>query len=424
METHKIVIIGAGFGGLRTALELAKRKVRLKAFEITLIDPRPEHLYTPLLYEVSSGDLELSSDACVGELQSGACVQIDAVRNIIKKKNIRFVQATVATVDAAEQTLVLSSGETIPYDDLVVAVGVESATYGIAGADEFALPMKTLKDAFAIRERMFEFIRSYKDGKEKRLSILVVGGGASGTEFASETANFFHRMVDEETLLRQDYDISLVEAGPDILSMFPAPVRRCARERLHALGINVLAATKLKSLEANAVTLERGDGTTVRHEADVIVWTAGVKSLDVVKTWGFPVDDRGYVKVTPNFLVEGTKNVYALGDCAAFTHPKTKRRVPALAQAAVKEAAIVAENIARTLERKLPMSWTPPDRWVTVVPMGGAYAIADFGWFHLTGVLGYLIRKVADLQYFLSILPVGEAWKLWSSGAKVYRKND
>ncbi len=424
METHKIVIVGAGFGGLRTALELAKRKVRLKAFEITLVDPRPEHLYTPLLYEVSSGDLELSSDACVGELQSGACVQIDAVRNIIKKRNIRFAQGSVATVDATEQNVVLSTGETIPYDDLVIAVGVESATYGIAGADRYALPMKTLKDAFAIRQRMFEFIRSYKDGKAKHLSILVVGGGASGTEFASETANFFHRMVDEETLLRWDYDISLVEAGPDILSMFPAPVRHCARERLHALGINVLAATKLKSVEANAVTLERADGTAVRHDADVIVWTAGVKPLDAVKGWNLPVDERGFIKVTPNFLVEGSKNVYAIGDCASFVHPKTKKRVPALAQAAVKEAAIVAENIARTLERKLPMSWTPPERWITVVPMGGAYAIADFGWFHLTGILGYLVRKVADLQYFISILPIDEAWRLWSSGAKVYRKND
>lgn len=424
METHKIVIIGAGFGGLRTALELAKRKARLKAFEIVLIDPRPEHLYTPLLYEVSSGDLELSSDACVGELQSGACVQIDEVRNIIKKKSIRFVQGAVATVDADEQTLSLSSGETVPYDDLVVAVGVESATYGIAGADAFALPMKTLKDAFAIRERMFEFIRSYKDGKAKHLSILVVGGGASGTEYAAETANFFHRLVAEETLLRWDYDLALVEAGPDILSMFPTPIRARARNRLHELGVNVLAATKIRSVEANAVTLERGDGTTSRQEADVVVWTAGVKPLDVVKAWNLPVDERGFIKVTPTFLVEGMKNVYALGDCASFTHPKTKKRVPALAQAAVKEAAIVAENIARTLERKLPMSWTPPERWVTVVPMGGSFAIADFGWFHLTGILGYLIRKVADLQYFISILPVDEAWKLWSSGAKVYRRND
>ena len=203
-----------------------------------------------------------------------------------------------------------------------------------------------------------------------------------------------------------------------------APIRARARHRLHELGINVLAATKLKSVEANAVMLERVDGTTARHEADVIVWTAGVKPLDAAKEWNLPVDERGFIKVMPNFLVEGTKNVYALGDCASFVHPKTKKRVPALAQAATKEAAIVAENIARTLERKLPMSWTPPERWITVVPMGGAYAIADFGWFHLTGFLGYLVRKAADLQYFITILPVDEAWKLWTSGARVYRRND
>ena len=424
MEVHKIVIIGAGFGGLRVALELAKRNARLKAFEVTLIDPRPEHLYTPLLYEVSSGDLELSSDACVGELQSGVCVRYDAFVNIVKKRHIRFVRGSVKTVDAAAQSVTLASGETVPYDDLVVAVGVETATYGIPGVAEHAMPMKTLEDAFAIRERAFGFVRAYKDGKEKHLSILVVGGGANGTEFAAETANFFHRLIAEGTLLHSDCDISLVEAGPDILSMFPASVRNRARERLRALGINVLAATKLKSVEAGAVMLESADGTTARHETDVVVWTAGIKALDVVRTWGLPVDERGFINVTPTFLAEGTKNVYAIGDCASFAHPKTKKRVPALAQAAVKEAGIVAENIARTLERKLPVSWTPPERWITVVPMGGAYAIADFGWFHLTGTLGYLVRKAADLQYFFSILPFKEAWKLWSSGARVYRKND
>jgi len=424
METHRIVIIGAGFGGLRAALELAKRKARLKAFEIALIDPRPEHLYTPLLYEVSSGELELDEDACVGELQSGVCVRFDSVANIVKNKRIRFVQASVATVDADGQTVALSSGETVAYDDLVVAVGVESATYGIAGADEFALPMKTLGNAFAIRERVFEILKACKDRTKKRLSVVVVGGGASGTEFAAETTNYLHRLAGEGTLSRDNYAVTLVEAGPNILPMFSPSIRSCAMDRLASLGVDVMSATKLKAVESGAVVLEKPDGSTERREADVTVWTAGVKPLAIVKEWGLPVDERGFVKVTPTFLVEGTKNVYAFGDCASFVHPKTKKRVPALAQAAVKEAGIVAENIARTLERKLPMSWTPPERWITVVPMGGAYAIADFGWCHLTGTLGYLVRKAADLQYFLSILPPREAWKLWSSGTKVYRKND
>ena len=424
METHTIVIVGAGFGGLRTALELAKRKVRLKAFEIVLVDPRPEHLYTPLLYEVASGDLELPSDASAAELEEGTSMRYDAIRNLAKNKRIRLVRASVRSVDASERTVGLSTGETLAYDDLVIAVGVETATHGIPGADTLAMPMKTLEDALAIREKLFGILRACKGSAEKRLSVVVVGGGASGTEFASETTNYFDRLVGTGVLSRAQFDMTIVEAGPDVLSQFSEPVRRCARGRLERLGIDVVAGAKTKAVEADAVVLVRADGTEERRKADVVVWIAGVRPLAAMGAWNLPVDERGYLRTMPTFLVEGTKNIYALGDCASFAHPKTKKRVPALAQAAVKEAGIVAENITRNLERKLPMSWTPPDRWVTAVPMGGSYAIVDFGWFHVSGVLGFFVRKLADLQYFASILSFGSAWKLWSSGARTYRKNN
>jgi NADH dehydrogenase len=424
MEAHKIVIIGAGFAGLRTALELEKRCARIKECTITLIDRNAEHLYTPLLYEVSSGGLEEATEQCLGELKSGVCVKFDDYVNIVKKKHIRFRRAEVVGINVEEQSVALKDGERIPYDDLVVAVGVETATYGIPGVAEHALPMKTLADAFRIREKIYRFVSAYKGGKERHLAIIVVGGGATGVEFAAETANFFQRLVEGGVLQWEDFEVRLVEAGSDILMMFPPEVRRLARRRLSSLGVEVMTETKLNEVKPGTVTITGKDGQARELEADAAVWTAGVKPLGVGKDWGLPTDEKGFIIVDQSFAVEGMKNAYALGDCVALVHPKTKARVPALAQVAVREAGVVAENIARHLERKLPLRWNPPEKWATVVPMGGKYAIADVGPIRLYGRAGYAVRKAADLMYFLSILPPREGWKLWRTGARVYLNND
>ncbi len=424
MDVHKIVIIGAGFAGLRTALELEKRCVRMKSCEILLIDRRAEHLYTPLLYEVSSGELQASNRACSGDLKSGVCVRFDAYVNIVKKKHIRFRRAEVMGIDRQEQTILFSDGERVSYDDLVIAMGVEVATFGIPGVAEYALPMKTLPDAFAIRDRLHGFVQGYMDGKEKQLSLVVVGGGATGVEFAAESANFFARLASTGVLKRTDYSVTLLEAAENILPVFSESVRAVALRRLKDLGVNVHVQTKLDEVKKGCVIVTGKTGKPCEYQSDVTVWTAGVKPMAAGKTWGLPIDERGSIQIDRSFVVTGEKHIFALGDCVAFTHPKTKIRVPALAQVAVREAGIVAENIVRQLERKLPMTWTPPERWATVVPMGGKYAIADFGKFHLSGLPGFFIRKIADLMYFLSILPPQEAWKFWRKGADVYAKND
>ncbi len=424
MDVHKIVIIGAGFAGLRTALELEKRCARMKSCEILLIDRRAEHLYTPLLYEVSSGELQASNRSCSGDLKSGVCVRFDAYVNIVKKKHIRFRRAEVTGIDREEQVVLLSGGERISYNDLVIAMGVEVATFGIPGVAEYALPMKTLSDAFAIRDRLHGFVQGYIDGKEKHLSIIVVGGGATGVEFAAESANFFARLASTGVLKSADYSVTLLEAAQNILPVFSESVRAVALHRLKELGVTIQVQTKLDEVKKGRVFVTGKLGMPSEYPSDVAVWTAGVKPMAAGKAWGLPTDERGSIQIERSFVVVGEKHIFALGDCVMFKHPKTKTPVPALAQVAVREAGVVAENIVRQLERKLPVTWSPPERWAVVVPMGGKYAIADFGKFHLSGTLGFFVRKIADLFYFLSILPPLEAWKFWRQGADVYAKND
>ena len=154
------------------------------------------------------------------------------------------------------------------------------------------------------------------------------------------------------------------------------------------------------------------------------MWAGGIKPAELVKKLGLPVDEKGFIAIEPTFEVKGMEHAYALGDCAAVMHPKTGRRVPALGQAAEREAAIVAENVVRHLERKGLMNWTPPDHWITVVPIGGKFALADFGKWYIGGMLGYLIRKAADFYYFFSVLPWRNAWSIWMRGAAAYTRND
>ncbi|OGL94899.1 hypothetical protein A2348_05425 [Candidatus Uhrbacteria bacterium RIFOXYB12_FULL_58_10] len=424
MEPHRIVIVGGGFGGLKTAFELAKRRARIKDCSVTLVDQNDAHLYTPLLYEVASGELELSGKACADEIERGVSVRFDAYANVAAKKNVRFVRGAVLGMEQESRTVLLSDGKRLPYDDLVIAVGAETATYGIPGVLEHAIPLKTLRDGFRVRDRIHASLKTYARETSRQISFVVVGGGATGVEFVAELANYFQRLVAKGTVRPGHFHVTIVESGPEILPSFSSRIREKAKQRLVSLGVKALAGVSLKEVRFESVSLCKTDGSVYDEPADVTVWTAGMKSHAFVREWGLPVDEHGFIKIDRAFAVEGMRGVYALGDCASFLHPKTNVRVPALAQAAVREAGIVAENIVRHLERKAPTLWNPPERWTMILPVGGKYAIADLGVMRLYGRIGYLVLKAVDLMYFLSVLAPRSAWKLWRTGSSVYAKND
>jgi len=410
MEPNRIVVIGGGFAGLRTAVELDKRRARLKDRSITLIDPSPAHAYSPLLYKVATSELEAPTDARGEGLRRGATVSFETCSKPHKRERFSFRRGTVAEIDHADRSVILSDGERIPFDDLVVAIGGEGTTYGIPGVKEHAVPMRTIDDAVRLRARLHDLFVSYRSPDPFR--VVVVGGGPAGVEFAAETAR----------RLRLACDITVLEAGDDVLSMCSPGIRRFARQRLVDLGVNVRAQTAVKEVRIHSVLISERTGAVSEMRADLVMWAAGSKPNSASKNWGMPVDERGYITIDRSFAVAGMKNVYALGDCAAFIQPKTNARVPALAQAASREAGLVAENIARHLERKALTLWNPPEKWFTIVPLGGPYAVIDLLRARLRGRLAYFVLKIVYLTYFLSILPPGLAWSQWRAGRTAYRK--
>lgn len=406
---HRIVILGAGFGGLRTALELLKRRVRLGHATITLIDANAEHVYTPLLYEVAMGCLGTGEENAACVLRNSASLPYAENPHLHRKdEKIHFVRGRIEGIDWSAHTVRLAGQESIPFDDIVLATGGEAATFGISGVETHAVRMKTLEDALSIRHHIAQALQDLEGKKHACLNIVVVGGGPNGCEAASELAFSLQRMVRAERIPNGCFSITLADASPTILGMFSPCMRAISLARLTALGVQVKTNMNVLEIKKEGVVLLDG-----LMSADVVVWAAGMKPRAAVKEWGFPVDEKGFVQVDATFAVQNTPRAWALGDCASIKHPVTGARVPALAQAASKQAAALAENITRVLERKPTVNYVPPAKWNTVVPLGGAWAVADLGIVHLTGWVGYACRKIADVSYFVSVLPVRPALRLW-----------
>lgn len=422
---HRVVIVGGGFAGVRTALELVKRRARLKSFEVVLVDRETSHVYNPLLYEVCTGGLSGSEGASARELRAGVSVAYADLERREKGGRLRFVRGELTGIDHEAREIALKDGRRLGYDDLVLALGAVPNTFGTPGVEEHAYFLKWLPDAERIRARIAAFLEAQRKGKEKRVCVLVAGGGPTGVEFAAELANFLHRLTYAGKLPREAWHVRVVEAGPSVLMNLPEAVRSRALKRLDRLGVEVMTGTKVTKVESGRACLSvEGDGEECVREADVVVWAGGIRAPDVVKRLRLPTDAKGWIAVDPTFAVKGMDGVWALGDAVSYLHPRTGARVPALAQAATREAGIVAENVTRVLERRVPVAWTPPDHWMTVTPMGGRYAIADLGKAVLSDGLGFLARKVADLLYFSSILPLRRALHVWMRGANAYLKND
>lgn len=423
MRKHRVVILGGGFGGLSTALQLERRSRRMKSCEILLVDRHSEHLYTPLLYEVATGFLDEPTKECRGELRQGICISFEQFRTIIGARHIRYKRAEITGLDTKKRQVLVEEGEPIPYDDLVIALGSETNFFDVPGLEAHAHPMKTLHDAYRLRGKLHAYLERYREGKEQFIAVVVSGAGPTGTEFAAEVANFFQRLVKKGVIRRDSFSVTLVDAAPDVLMPFPPALRAAARRRLSSLGVRVVMGRKVKEVKKGSVVIAT-EQDVEEWESDLVVWCGGIKPSRVLEHFPLPKGPKGHLDVEATLHVKGEENIYALGDGAQFLDEKGVP-VPALAQTAIAESRLVAENLVRHFEKRPLKRWQPPDHWLQVAPMGGGFALARVGGaVNVHGRIGYYVRKAADMRYFLRILPWRFAMELWMHGAKTYIKND
>ena len=395
---RRVVIVGAGFGGLSLAKDLKDSN-----FDVTLIDRHNYHLFQPLLYQVATAGLSPAEIA-------------SPIRNILRdQKNATVILADVSGIDLAHKEII-ADGRRIPYDTLVLATGAEHAYFGHDEWAPFAPGLKTIDDATYLRRRIllaFEHAETEPDPIERQrlLNFVVVGGGPTGVEMAGAIAELAKRALasDFRTIDPRSARIILVEAGPRLLTPFDPKLSESAKRSLEQLGVEVRLNAAVTGCSDTAVAI--GDE---RIETRTIMWAAGVKASPAARWLGVEGDRAGRVKVEADLSVKGLPDVFVLGDTALLSGDDG-RPLPGVAPVAKQQGQYLAALLtARAAGRTLP-----PFRYRdfgSLATIGRKRAIFERGRLKFTGLFAWLLWSLAHVYFLIGFrnrLVVAMSWA-WS----------
>ena len=412
----RIVILGGGFGGIRCALDCA-RKFHGQT-TITVIDRNAYHTFTSALYEVASA-YQPSADPFALELRRAVAIPY---KDIFAGKNIDFIQAEIASVDLTASHVVLDSGAQLDFDYAVFALGGQTADFGIPGVYEYAYQFKTIDDAVALHNKLETSFREAVQGKTQfPIKFMIIGAGFTGIELSAELMTCARKLVQLYGLNHRAFSAVLFEAGPTILPMIKEEERKKIMTRLTDLGVVVMTNSVIENVLTDSVKTKTGQTIT----GAAVVWTAGVQASRLPATiHGLPVTDKGKIIVDENLRIKGSTNLFAIGDCVEFVNLKTQQPVPALAYQAIEEGKMVASNIISvTQNRSLKVFKPGINSWA--VPIGGKFTLVQITpslW--VSGFLGWVIRLLIDVKYFISILTIKKALSLFKKDLILFVKND
>ena len=394
-----MVVVGAGFGGLRCARDLARVPVR-----VTLVDRQNHHLFQPLLYQVATAGLNPADIAF-------------PVRSFVRRqKNLDVVLGEVAGFDLGGRRVLLADGAAFPYDELVVAAGATHAYFGHPEWERFAPGLKTIEDALEARRRIliaFEEADRAED-PARRLALLtfvVVGGGPTGVELAGAVAEIARHTLASEfrRIDPRRARVLLVEGLPRVLPAMPEDLSRAAEAQLRALGVEVRTGARVTAIDGESVTL--GDE---RIAARTVLWGAGVAASPLARALGAPLDASGRIRVHPDLTLPGHPEIQVVGDLARLARADGTL-VPGVAPAAIQEGRHAARNIARALRGEPKAAFAYFDKGL-LATVGRGHAVGAVGPFHLTGTLAWLAWLFVHLLFlvgFRNRLAVFLQW-VWS----------
>jgi NADH dehydrogenase len=377
MTRPRVVVIGAGFGGLQVAKGLRSAPV-----DVLVVDANNFHTFQPLLYQVATAGLDID-DICF------------PVRGIVRRhRNVRFLLGRVTAIDLAASTVMIDGDRVERFDHLVVAAGSVNATFGVAGVAEHAFALKTLRDALALRTHLLELYERADAGGAEDLGIVVVGGGPTGVEMAGGLRELVDRV------LRKDYPeldlsrvpITLVEAGDRVLAPFDPSLSADATAALERRGVRVVVGAGVDRIDAGGVLLADGG----RLDAGTVVWAAGVTASPVAGLLGVELGRGGRIPVTADLSLPDHPNVFAIGDIALTPEP-----LPQVAQPAIQGG----RHVAATIVRRLAGRPGEPFRYVdkgSMATIGRHQAVAQLASGRtFSGTVGWLMWLGLHLVYLM-----------------------
>jgi len=383
MKRAKIVVLGAGYGGLMTVTRLQKQLGNNEA-DIVLVNKNDYHYETTWLHEASAGTLHHDR------------VRYD-IKDVIDRSKVDFVQATALKVDHQAKKVILDNGE-LDYDYLVVALGGASETFGIQGLDKYAFSIVNVNAARQIREHIEYQFATYRAEEVKnpnRLTIVVGGAGFTGIEFLGELGNRIPELCKEYDIDQKLVRVICVEAAPSALPGFDPELVKYAMANLEKKGIEFMIGTAIKEATPEGIVVAKGENETEEIKAETVIWAAGVRGNPIIEASEFE-NMRGRVKVDPDLRAPGLSDVFVIGDCSLVINEEINRPFPPTAQIAMQQGELVASNIARLVKGNTHLESFTFDNKGTVCSLGDDDAIGVVFGKKVTGTKASFMKKMID----------------------------
>jgi NADH:ubiquinone reductase (H+-translocating) len=388
-ERPRVLILGGGFAGIGAAQKLEDAEA-----EVVLVDRHDYHTFQPLLYQFASGLLEQTAVA-------------HSLRDLVARQDNTVVhRATVNGVDLAAHEVSFDGMAPMPYDFLVFGLGAEVNFFGTEGAADHAYPMYTLPHAVRLKNHVLErwetADRDPSIVEDGALNIVVVGGGPTGVETAGAIAELYRGTFakDYPSIPQDQARVILVEASPELFSMFKPKLRAYAAKALAERTVDVMTGALVASVSPTRVTLKSGEDL----KAHTLVWGAGLQGNRLVQTLGLELQRGNRIGVGPDLTLSDHPEVYVLGDAAAIVHDDTEQVLPQLGSVALQSGEHTGETIARRIAGKKTKPFKYHDKGTMATIGRGAAVVEMLGGRTLTGKKA----QAAWGAVHLALLPTNE----------------
>lgn len=376
-----ILIVGGGFGGIKAALELARRS---KRHNITLVSDSDNFQYYPALFSTATGHDYRQSWVPLAEIFKGV-------------RNVRIERDMIVSIDPDQKIVQAESGRKYGYDEVIFALGSMTTYFGIEGLDTYSYGIKSEEEIRRLQAHIWE---EMSDGSDDETNYVIIGGGPTGVELAGALGEYIQVVRKHFKIKKKSMKISVIEAAPRVLPRLSESSSRRAERQLKRLGVHVATNTKVERQTADSLIV---NGKPIRTQT--VIWTSGVANVPFYKNneSHFELNDRGKVKVDE--FMRARAHVYVIGDNA-------NTPFAGLAQTALHDAIFVAKHLMGSEKAYKPK--LPP----CVIPIGHKWALFEWGRLRFGGWLGGLLRRAADLIGYHDVLPISWAVGAWRAGAR------